>query len=84
VHLNISSKDQLLRVCRQVHLELVESVLMHLLLNYESLGKVEPMPQVAALQAVFDVRFLISLFILRDSKVLKLKKVYYLCLTIIS
>ncbi|XP_059486724.1 conserved oligomeric Golgi complex subunit 1 isoform X2 [Neocloeon triangulifer] len=55
---------------RQVHLELVESILMHLLLNYESLSKVDPMPQVAALQAVFDIRFIISLFILRDSKAL--------------
>jgi hypothetical protein len=52
-----------------VHLELVENVLLHLLQNYLSLAQEEPMPQVAALQAVFDIRFLISLFILRDSKV---------------
>ncbi|CAB3375925.1 Hypothetical predicted protein [Cloeon dipterum] len=53
---------------RQVHLNLVERVLMHLLQNYESLSHTEVMPQVAALQAVFDIRFLTSLFILRDSK----------------
>jgi hypothetical protein len=45
----------------------VESLVNQLLVNYEAIP--DTMPQVLALQALFDVRFISSLLILRDSKV---------------
>lgn len=45
----------------------MESLVSQLLANYEAIP--DTMPQVLALQALFDVRFISSLLILRDSKV---------------
>jgi hypothetical protein len=56
-----------------VHQELVETLVQQMLASYDTLSQADAMNQSVALQALFDVRYITALLILRDSKVLCLK-----------